>query len=718
MGLVIRVPRRLRRSRRFTFDDAVERVVVGRDPDRCQIMFPPRMRTVGLEHLALERVLGHYRLVLNAEDPVFVNGREALDGEELPDRCVLRLGENGPRLVVERTTRTDLPPVERAAASHGHTAAPRAVLASVRANRKVATTAAVLVVLVAGFLVWSTWRSDPDDAPTDEATLRAALEQAAPSVYRVVVRTADGGEYSGATAWVVAPHRLATNAHVARQLEQLPAGGRLQVRSSEADPRTYDVVAVTIHPGFEAFEALWDGYQPAEGVRAGRLNRIRSAGAGADVALLDVEPKVALGRPLPLADEATLFALVSGDRVGYVGYPSESLALQGSPVKRPVAHRQLGRITLVTNFFGASGAPASNQLIQHTCPGTGGSSGSPLLDARGHVVGVVSAGNFAPGMMGRIPTGVGINFAQRVDLLRELLEGHAEERQAERSKEWTACIEDLYPSAWRIGRRQAIDRHLRELSNAHQLRTDDAEYLAWTLVSTRVVAAGVEPPPDEDRVAIEVLQGGRHVLLAAPRLEREAVMTATFVPEVGARSEHAARDGALEFEASGSGILHVAATAVNAAVPVELLLYHGQPRPLTPAILRERVLADWVGELEQRPYLRLSTEPTVLLEEEQRLGSTDGATPAWRRTLSCTQTGLYLILAVARENEGITLGVSGLEGPLGGHLPTLSRGRRRFEVRQGWGAEGVDAGIRIERDLGVADDVTVELTVWVAASIR
>lgn len=714
MGLVIRVPRRLRKSRRFTFDDDVEMVVIGRDPRRSDIMFPPSLQVVGLEHMAMKRVLGRYRLVLNADDPVFVNGREAYDGQELPDRCVVRLGARGPRLVVETTTRTDLPPVEREMEAHGRSASPRRLLRSVRRNRNLALAATALVVLATALLIWSTWRSSRPKEPTGEVALGLALERAAPSVYRVVVRTADGGEYSGATAWVVAPGRLATNAHVAKQFEELPAGGVLQVRSSDALPRTFDVLSVTVHPGFDAFEALWGGYQPAEGARAGRLHRIRSAGSGADVAILEVDPAAALGPPLALADEPTLLVLAPGDPVGYVGYPSESLALSGSPVKRPLAHRQMGRITLMTNFFGASGTAKSKHLIQHTCPGTGGSSGSPLIDARGRVIGLISAGNFAPGMMGRIPSGVGINFAQRVDLLRELLEGQAEAAQADRTNEWITSIEDLYPSAWRIGRRKMVERRLSSLSRAHQQSTRDAEYIAWTLVTTLVVDGGVEPVPDPDRPTLEVLQGGRHLLLASPRLQAEASISATFEPTEGPPVELTERNRAIDFEASGPGVLRVAVVVGERPVPVELLLHHGQPRPLTTAVVRDQVLGDWVNELEQRSYLGLSADPRVVLEAEATL---DDADP-WEPVLTCPEMGLYLVLVVARENEGVSLHVQGLGGPLGSPLPTLTRGHDRFHVRQGWGAEDLEVTLRVERERGVTAEVTVDLIVWVAASMR
>jgi len=68
----------------------------------------------------------------------------------------------------------------------------------------------------------------------------------------------------------------------------------------------------------------------------------------------------------------------------------------------------------------------------------GGASGSPLLDRRGQVIGVVSGGNLIEidPQGTRVPTGIGVNFAQRADLVRELLAGDAEARTAEREALW------------------------------------------------------------------------------------------------------------------------------------------------------------------------------------------------------------------------------------------------------------------------------------------
>ena len=47
---------------------------------------------------------------------------------------------------------------------------------------------------------------------------------------------------------------------------------------------------------------------------------------------------------------------------------------------------------------------------------------------------------------GRLPLAVGVNFAQRVDLVRELLEGRAEEAQTARSAKWQEGIKQFASS--------------------------------------------------------------------------------------------------------------------------------------------------------------------------------------------------------------------------------------------------------------------------------
>jgi hypothetical protein len=70
-------------------------------------------------------------------------------------------------------------------------------------------------------------------------------------------------------------------------------------------------------------------------------------------------------------------------------------------------------------------------LIQHSVPVTGGASGSPLIDTSGKVIGIVNGGNTnvidnaGEGGKLRMSNAVQINYAQRVDLLKQLEEDSA-----------------------------------------------------------------------------------------------------------------------------------------------------------------------------------------------------------------------------------------------------------------------------------------------------
>ena len=83
---------------------------------------------------------------------------------------------------------------------------------------------------------------------------------------------------------------------------------------------------------------------------------------------------------------------------------------------------QVGIVTSVRTFFlTAEGGPP--QLIEHSLPSAGGASGSPIFDAHGQVIALLSGGNNIASKDGRIPNAALVNFAQRVDILRELIDG-------------------------------------------------------------------------------------------------------------------------------------------------------------------------------------------------------------------------------------------------------------------------------------------------------
>jgi hypothetical protein len=308
---------------------------------------------------------------------------------------------------------------------------------------------AVLVVAVALALGWMQHADRQDVAALVAASrqgdggrageqLAARLREAQRSVYLVAAKDAQGITPFG-TAFVVEGGVLITSAHVAEQFADMGSDLSLVVRAAGTPVRDIKVVKTVMHPHYRRFEDAWRAYGPLAAGAGGTSRPIVGTG-GYDIAVLQVAPEDAgkLAPPLPLAADADLVGLEPGDPVGYVGFPIESAALGGVNLDDPEAQLQIGRLTALTDFFLVKSDLADRQLLQHSLPVQGGASGSPLLDARGQVIGVVSGGNLveinAQGT--RVPTGIGVNFAQRADLVREVLAGDAGERTAEREALW------------------------------------------------------------------------------------------------------------------------------------------------------------------------------------------------------------------------------------------------------------------------------------------
>ena len=280
------------------------------------------------------------------------------------------------------------------------------------------------------------------------------LRRAEASTYLVLIDTGRDVLAPQATAWVVGPGLLATNAHVARAFEQLGEGQDLVVRSSGAEPESFVVRGVRIHPGFEAYSQLWQQYTPTRVGLGGGLERLNGVPA-CDVALLEVAADVELGPPLELAEQSVLEALGPGDVVGFLGFPLEDMAGGAVNLKSPSPSSKVGHVTGVTNFFLGRTTPDNAFLVQHSMTAVGGTSGSPILDKNGKVVAVHNAGNFVFVGNKRIP-GADVNFAQRVDVLKELLDGRADEVQAARTRRWELGIAE-FRSLEQAAKKVALD---------------------------------------------------------------------------------------------------------------------------------------------------------------------------------------------------------------------------------------------------------------------
>ncbi|MCH2136072.1 MAG: trypsin-like peptidase domain-containing protein [Phycisphaerales bacterium] len=480
-------------GRTQTFDDDVESILIGRDPSTCQIVLPPDARMASREHCTLARVRGRYLIDMNADRRVTLDGHQMLErGSPLPDSCELQIGPDGPRLklLVIRHSQMESTADQQIDESEVVRRSSRAatemdveeVAQEAGSSRRLGVIAGVIAVLAVavGLVVFFVTRSDVEDLQvadaqqdqaigslegrTDEieddlivlgADLPEIMDSARESVYLVVYRAADGGETGVGTAFAVGPTTVATNAHVAAWHDRLEVGDQLVLRSAAEDgedPEDIAIISAAAHPGYDAFAELWRDYVPVRLNASKGIDPVRSAGSACDVALLSVAEGASLGPPLPMASEVHQASLAPGHAIASVGFPMEGMAMEGVNVRRPVPQSQIGRVTALTTFFNTSedesetGPGQRNTLVQHSIPGTGGASGSPIINGAGEVVGVLSAVNFAIVDGQRFPTGVGVNFAQRSTLLEELMEGAALGALQDRLALWNASVQQLYHS--------------------------------------------------------------------------------------------------------------------------------------------------------------------------------------------------------------------------------------------------------------------------------
>jgi len=235
-------------------------------------------------------------------------------------------------------------------------------------------------------------------------------ESALDSVFLVGVAKADGSFREVGTAWTIAPHTLATNAHVAEGLtENLEEGDRMIARRGLLDRSEVVIGSVRLHPAYIS----WNPRLGRMFVGAASQLKQFEVISVADIAILEVTAGDA-GKPLPIADitdESHKPAL--GDEVVYLGFPAENLS------GFTTLHTVKCNITARTDFFFMRTDWKDSHLLHLSGPVTGGASGSPVLDSEGRVIGVLSAAEHIA-----IDTGTrasfGFAYAQRVDLAVEI----------------------------------------------------------------------------------------------------------------------------------------------------------------------------------------------------------------------------------------------------------------------------------------------------------
>jgi antitoxin component YwqK of YwqJK toxin-antitoxin module len=270
----------------------------------------------------------------------------------------------------------------------------------------------LLLLLIGGGAAW--WWMNAGGSEAAKLAKVADQKREAVGVVVAIATDAEGRQIMRpfATAWALEPDLYITNAHVADTARRLAAdGARIAVMVNQRPDLVFPVRSLRMHPLHGATRAA----TTASG----------EVGFAYDVAALRVEGRAPA--TFAVAPAARLEALAAGTPVAYLGFPMENLVGGGVSLHNPVAVMQTGILTAVSDFRQETNLPRNHLLLRHNLGLTGGASGSPLFDTSGRVVGILNAGNMVGQVlglsddrqliMGRTPSAVMINFAQRADLI-------------------------------------------------------------------------------------------------------------------------------------------------------------------------------------------------------------------------------------------------------------------------------------------------------------
>lgn len=506
----------------YFFDQRHNYIVLGCDPEVCDIVFPEKykMSGVGNEHMAFKRSLGRYQLDLNTDHFVTVDGSPPFEDQELTGTATICLGEeilisieiiddrqqphlNGkiipqPGTQLKKTTNY----LKGAIALTITLICLILFLNSNLLNIKASVTVSEeSIQQVAENLAILSGELDKIERQAEHIPLDT-IAKTSDSVYLVLVRNSKGAEKAAGTAWVIDDRHLVTNAHVAIASEHLKADEELIVRAPTPPYHSYEIKEIRLHPGYKHFIESWKEYLPCQ-MSGDKLIPMKTV-TPADVALLTVDTKAQLNPPLKLASVEELEQLTPGTKVAFTGYPSEALLPGNNHKPVPVTHQD--EIIRITDFFQTRWGNGNNRLIQHGLPITGGASGSPMINATGKVVGVISSMNISRSNYGRMPNAADVNFGQRADFIYDLFGTNPDEVVADLEKQWQEGFKQFYPG----------------ITTSNKAVSDDVARLFTTekltqIQSTREVET-IKTSGDGDlhKLAVKIKNPGLHLVLLTP----------------------------------------------------------------------------------------------------------------------------------------------------------------------------------------------------------
>lgn len=170
----------------------------------------------------------------------------------------------------------------------------------------------------------------------------------------------------------------------------------IEIRLNHSNGKSFRVAKVQVHPR----------YDPAEG--SGEF----------DVAMLEIFGTT--DSYFDLATKSELLSLRPGIQVASAGFPTEGL--DDLNIDKPEASYAAGYIKKMTDFDNKDAGCEYNRSIVHSIPTVGGSSGSPIFNAKGKVVAVLwGASHVGVNDQGeRMSSAALQNFAVRIDQIDDV----------------------------------------------------------------------------------------------------------------------------------------------------------------------------------------------------------------------------------------------------------------------------------------------------------
>jgi Trypsin-like peptidase domain len=173
-----------------------------------------------------------------------------------------------------------------------------------------------------------------------------------------------------------------------------------------------------------------------------------------------------------------LMLMVSGTAPAMLRWGSSDAAHDGDQIR--VVSNPLGQLpgTLSQGIISASRVVGGTKLLQISAPISHGSSGAPLLNARGEVIGVIRS---------TIEAGQSLNFATATDVVRNMQNDPVAVREAQGLLQKPAVatrMEPATPTSTGSGRDIAVGQSVNgELTSGDEIYSDTTYYQFWHLTS-------------------------------------------------------------------------------------------------------------------------------------------------------------------------------------------------------------------------------------------